>query len=411
MNNRDLLNRIVDTAKKNESIQGLVCYGSYTRDDFDKYSDIEFYLFIEDGAFQGFDFNNWLSDIEKPVSIFVNGSGVTDVLFSDWLRGEFHIRPYSKHKELEGWIGVIDIGEIERTVLVDKKGEIKPIIEKVIELPIKFDFNSYLDGLVRAFADGIIFEWNVLMRRDLFRAYTLHFESTMRLARLLYMLKGETKHIYSPRLLEVILHEHEYSDLMNTLPQLDFESLRTSLEKTFKIFVAAGKENFSPEQRELLEYTNQRISERSYRIEVALIRGTESLFIKHKHTTPEIEYWLFPGGGRGNGENDESAAIRELQEETNVKVDEVSKFGEFKNPERDIYPSSKLFIGKYTGGKPIPGIEPEDPDNEMYVISEVRWFDLAKKESVDELLNSNEDYLKEKILELRKYILNGREKV
>lgn len=74
--------------------------------------------------------------------------------------------------------------------------------------------------------------------------------------------------------------------------------------------------------------------------------GTDILlFSKEKEETfvlliergndPFIGFWAFPGGFVEEGESCEDAAARELQEETNLKVENLYQLGTFSNPNRD----------------------------------------------------------------------------
>lgn len=61
--------------------------------------------------------------------------------------------------------------------------------------------------------------------------------------------------------------------------------------------------------------------------------------------------WALPGGFVDYGESYETAALREAEEETNLKVSELSQFRTYSDPGRDPrgHTASTVFIGKADG--------------------------------------------------------------
>ena len=61
--------------------------------------------------------------------------------------------------------------------------------------------------------------------------------------------------------------------------------------------------------------------------------------------------WALPGGFVDYGESYENAALREAEEETNLKVTELRQFHTYSNPDRDPrgHTASTVFIGKADG--------------------------------------------------------------
>ena len=75
---------------------------------------------------------------------------------------------------------------------------------------------------------------------------------------------------------------------------------------------------------------------------------------------PEEKWWGFPKGHLEEGENNEEAAIREVEEETGVKSEIIEKIGQSKyvltkNNEK-IFKVVTIFMMKYISGELTPQI-------------------------------------------------------
>jgi 8-oxo-dGTP diphosphatase len=90
------------------------------------------------------------------------------------------------------------------------------------------------------------------------------------------------------------------------------------------------------------------------------------LLIKRKNE-PYKDCWALPGGFVDENEDLEVAAKRELEEETQVKIDSLQQFGTFGKPFRD--PRGHMISVAYFG---------EVPENTIAIASddakEVAWF-------------------------------------
>lgn len=78
--------------------------------------------------------------------------------------------------------------------------------------------------------------------------------------------------------------------------------------------------------------------------------------------------WVFPGGFVDYGETVENAALREMVEETGVKVKLETILGVYSDPDRDPRGQnvSTVFVATVLEGEPVGG---DDAD-------EAKWFDI-----------------------------------
>ena len=107
------------------------------------------------------------------------------------------------------------------------------------------------------------------------------------------------------------------------------------------------------------------------------------LLIKRKND-PFKDFWAFPGGFVDENEDLEVAALRELQEETQIKIDHLEQLKAFGKPFRD--PRSHVVSIAFTGfvSKETQAIASDDA-------KEAKWFsvnDLPKLAfDHDEIIN------------------------
>ena len=131
------------------------------------------------------------------------------------------------------------------------------------------------------------------------------------------------------------------------------------------------------------------MTNRHTRYQGAVIQKGKLLLIKHSEHETDRSYWVFPGGGREDGESEEECVVRELKEETYLDVEAASLVLDEEGMPGGIYKRRKTYLCKVIGGEAKPGYEPE-VDGNWYSISEVRWFDLADEESWGDKLRRNE---------------------
>ena len=109
-------------------------------------------------------------------------------------------------------------------------------------------------------------------------------------------------------------------------------------------------------------------------VDVILQKGSEVLLIKRKNE-PFKDHLALPGGFVNQGEKVETAALREVSEETSLEIELVDILGVYSDPNRDPrrHILTVVFIGIILKGVP----NPKDDS------SEIQWIqldDIQKKD-------------------------------
>jgi 8-oxo-dGTP diphosphatase len=111
-------------------------------------------------------------------------------------------------------------------------------------------------------------------------------------------------------------------------------------------------------------------------VDVVVVDGDKILLVK-RGRPPHQGEWALPGGFVEYGETVESAAKREVQEETGIAIDLSAILGIYSDPERDPrgHTVSIVFVGKMVGGQ-LQGRD-DAADARWYEINDLREEQLA----------------------------------
>ena len=66
----EMILMIRDKGIKDEKIDAILMYGSFTQSSGDRFSDIEFYIFVDDIYYEEFDTEKWIICISNTYSFF-----------------------------------------------------------------------------------------------------------------------------------------------------------------------------------------------------------------------------------------------------------------------------------------------------------------------------------------------------
>ncbi len=91
-------------------------------------------------------------------------------------------------------------------------------------------------------------------------------------------------------------------------------------------------------------------------VDVAVTDGRRVVLVK-RGRDPFKGRWVFPGGFVDYEETVEDAAVREVMEETGLKVSLKAILGVYSNPDRDPrgHNMSVVFVGRVIEGEPVGG--------------------------------------------------------
>lgn len=165
-----IINMVKQKSFQDNSISACMMYGSFTKDEGDQYSDVEFYIFIKDEALNTFNANQWISEVNPVDLIFYNEYGTEVAIFSNMIRGEFHFLPESEIEIIKSFKPTGVFPDANSMYLYDSTGRLKPLLEglggtgpdRMTNENVNFAFNNFVNSWLM----GI----NVMRRGELARS-------------------------------------------------------------------------------------------------------------------------------------------------------------------------------------------------------------------------------------------------
>ena len=121
---------------------------------------------------------------------------------------------------------------------------------------------------------------------------------------------------------------------------------------------------------------------RDIRYQAVILKDHHVLLLKIEDDGKAV--WIIPGGGQEGSESEEECVIREVWEETHLRVEVERLILDEKVPQDPFYERHRTYLCQIIGGVAQPGIEPEVGDAES-PIKDIGWFDLRAVDSWDAL--------------------------
>lgn len=167
---QELINRVTKSCNKDSSIVSAMMYGSFTKGEGDIYSDVEFYIFIKDGLLEGFDTNEWISNLCATDLIYFNEYGTQVAIFDNLIRGEFHFLPQSKMDVIKDFKSTGVFPNAEKMYIYDSTNQLYALLDYLCGEGPDRKTNENINSSFNGFVNYWIFGVNVLKRGEYARS-------------------------------------------------------------------------------------------------------------------------------------------------------------------------------------------------------------------------------------------------
>ncbi|NEC14386.1 nucleotidyltransferase domain-containing protein [Streptomyces sp. SID8014] len=192
--------RLRQAAHAEPRLEGVLLYGSWTTGEADAHSDIEAYLFLDDGHAGTFDGPGFLRALGPLALAHTNQFGVLAVVFDDDLmRGEFHLEAAGPGIEaVADWRGLVHLPDPAAAVLLDRGGRLAEAAAR-LAAPLAPEPAKTATHLTGELANWTLMLAHLLARREDARAHNLlHARVSPLQLQLCRLLRGTTDHWLTP---------------------------------------------------------------------------------------------------------------------------------------------------------------------------------------------------------------------
>lgn len=221
-----LINKIKETCENDPRISACMMYGSFTKGEGDQFSDVEFYIFLNNTDIQKFESSEWIGDIAPYDLLFFNEFGSEVAVFSNLIRGEFHFLPESEIEIIKTFKDSGVFPDTESMFIYDRSGKLKGCLDYLKgegpERMTEYNVNSAFNNYVNAWLMGV----NVLKRGEIARSLEcLTYVQKYVLQLLRVREKNVERWLNATKNLEGDLSEEAYSEYVSLTSRLDRKEL------------------------------------------------------------------------------------------------------------------------------------------------------------------------------------------
>lgn len=195
---KEMIETFRERCHQDKRVVSALMFGSFATGEGDRFSDIEFAVFIRDESFDELEQLSWLNAVSPVAAYFQDDFGHHTALFENGVRGEFHFMRASEQSVVAGWQGYGWFPSLEAAVLLDRDGELSQYVRLLVGGPPKREGAELVEGLALNLINLMLFGANLLNRGEYARAWALlgkAHESLLKLARLY---EGKTDHWPTP---------------------------------------------------------------------------------------------------------------------------------------------------------------------------------------------------------------------
>ncbi|MFP4345243.1 MAG: MazG nucleotide pyrophosphohydrolase domain-containing protein [Anaerolineales bacterium] len=232
----ELIEKVRALCREDSRCRAALMYGSFVFGEGDRYSDVEFVLFFEEGTLEELDLRAWLEGIAPVLLYTVNDFGTPNAIFENLVRGEFH---FHELQEMEGliqsWQGAVHFPSVAAPLLHDETGKLAPLLETLVGEAPRRDRAEALQPIVDNAVNWLLFGINVLERGEEARALELLSSVQRHLLLMVRVVEGRTARWHIPsRALEEELSPEAYRRFIRCTAPLEAQALRSAYESSWR---------------------------------------------------------------------------------------------------------------------------------------------------------------------------------
>lgn len=230
--------QMIDTTKsiaqRDENVSAVFMYGSFTKNEGDQYSDIEFYIFLK--GKENFSAEKWVNQIYPTALYFTNEYGSEVAIFENLIRGEFHFLTVNEIDVIKSWEGFVTFSDFDQMNIIDKDGLLRETLNQIKTKSPNRTTNENILFLSQSLLNVLLTTNNLIKRQEYAHAYQSLSSVQKYLLWLIRIATNQTNHWESPtKSLENDIDKDWYAEFILTTSNLDTDNLKTAFENSLKL--------------------------------------------------------------------------------------------------------------------------------------------------------------------------------
>lgn len=234
MTQLQMIDKTKSIAQNDKNISAVFMYGSFTKNEGDKYSDIEFYIFLKDK--ENFSAENWVSQIHPLALYFTNEYRSEVAIFENMIRGEFHFLTNDQMEVIKSWDGLVEFSDFDKMILVDKEDLLTNTLKEIKTKVPDRTTNENILWLSQSLLNVLLTTSNLIKRQEFAHAYQSLSNVQKYLLWLVRIETSQTKHWESPtKSLEKDIDQNWYSLFQQTTTELELIGIKRAFKKSLEL--------------------------------------------------------------------------------------------------------------------------------------------------------------------------------
>jgi lincosamide nucleotidyltransferase len=193
-----MIARVRQLCRQDDRVVGALMYGSFTKGEGDAFSDIEFYLYLDEVSYSKVQPEEWVAQI-APVALYLtNEFGTGTAIFENLVRGEFHFERAEEMAQIRAWKQEAGFPPAEAMLIVDRTGELTEHLRYISGPEPDRGTADQVSLLWRRTLNWMLFGVNVLARGERARALQVLWWVQRSLLWFARLQEGSTVHWQTP---------------------------------------------------------------------------------------------------------------------------------------------------------------------------------------------------------------------
>jgi lincosamide nucleotidyltransferase len=229
-----MISQVKESSLLDPNIRSVFMYGSFIKGEGDKYSDIEFYIFLTDT--ENFDEKHWVAQLGKVDLFFKNEFGTKVAIYDDLIRAEFHFLEVKEIGIIKNWEGLVSFEHKEKMIQVDKDGLLKSTLDSISVISPTRNSKESIEWLAQSLVNSLVYTSHLIGRKEWAHAH-MTFSYIQKFT--LWLMRAQAlvfDHWESPsKSIEKDIPKKMYEKYEKVCPALDPEAVTASFRSSVEI--------------------------------------------------------------------------------------------------------------------------------------------------------------------------------